>query len=61
MCGEAALFFDPRDADALSARLESLVDDGALRHDLTRRGFANCDRFSWERTAALVSGVYHAA
>ena len=61
VCGDAALFFDPRDPDALSARLESLLDDAALRQDLTRRGFANCDRFSWERTAALVSGVYHAA
>lgn len=61
VCGDAALLFEPRDPEALAARLERLVDDGAMRRELTRRGFANCDRYSWERTAAIVAGVYHAA
>jgi glycosyltransferase involved in cell wall biosynthesis len=61
VCGEAAILFDPRDAEALAVHLERIVDDTALRHDLARRGLANCARFSWERTAALVAEVYHAA
>ena len=61
VCGGAALQFDPRDPDALADQLERVVDDAALRHDLIRRGLANCDRYSWERTAAIAAGVYHAA
>ena len=61
VCGDAALLFDPRDPEALAAHLQRVVDDSALRADLARRGLTNCDRFSWERTAALVAAVYHAA
>lgn len=60
VCGGAAVLFDPRDPEALAAQLERVVDDGALRHELTRRGFANCDRYSWELTAAIVAAAYHA-
>ncbi len=58
--GDAALPFDPRSPEALAARLAEVVDDGTLRATLVRRGFANCARFSWERTAAAVEAVYHA-
>jgi glycosyltransferase involved in cell wall biosynthesis len=61
VCGAAAVLFDPSDAEALTAQLERIVDDGAVRRELTRRGFANCDRYSWELTAALVAAAYHAA
>ena len=61
VCGDAAILFDPRDVDALAAQLERVVDDAQLRRDLARRGEVNCARFSWERTAGLVAGVYHAA
>ena len=60
VCGDAAVLFDPRDAVALATHLERVLGDFALREDLTRRGLANCARFSWERTAALVAQVYHA-
>ncbi len=58
--GDAALPFDPNDPEELVAQLERVVDDSALRDDLIRRGFANRDRFSWERTARLVEAVYRA-
>jgi len=57
--GDAALAFDPAEPDALVAQLERLLDDGGLRDQLVGRGFANADRFSWERTAAIVERVYH--
>jgi glycosyltransferase involved in cell wall biosynthesis len=59
--GDAALPFDPNQPEELAAQLERVLDDGALKHDLVRRGFANAGRFSWEHTAALVEAVYHAA
>ena len=58
--GDAALPFDPNDADELAAQLERVLDDEGLRQDLMRRGFANCDRFSWNASAALVAAAYRA-
>jgi len=59
--GDAALTFDARSPDELCARLEQLAEDSALRADLVRRGLANCDRFSWHRTAQIAHRVYHGA
>ena len=57
--GDAALAFDPAEPDELVDRLIRLLDDSALHDELVRRGFKNADRYSWERTAAIVEGVYH--
>jgi glycosyltransferase involved in cell wall biosynthesis len=59
VCGDAAVLFDPRDPEALSAQLQRVVDDAELRRDLARRGLANAARYSWERTAALLADLYH--
>jgi glycosyltransferase involved in cell wall biosynthesis len=58
--GDAALPFDPRQPEELASQLERVLGDAALRADLVRRGLANADRFSWERTARIVDRVYHA-
>jgi glycosyltransferase involved in cell wall biosynthesis len=58
--GDAALHADPRDADDLAAALRRIVDDGALRADLSRRGLARSRAFSWERTARETLRVYDA-
>ncbi|MGA2384158.1 MAG: glycosyltransferase family 1 protein [Gemmatimonadales bacterium] len=58
--GDAALPFDPNAPEELAAQLERVLDDGTLRSDLVRRGFANAGRFSWERTASIVDRVYRA-
>ena len=61
VCGDAAVLFDPRDADALAAHLERTIADRTLRGELIARGLTNCERFSWERTTAIIAGVYHLA
>jgi len=57
--GDAAVGFNPRDTEELAYRIESLLDDQALREDLVRRGFENCARFSWEHTASIAHAAYH--
>ncbi len=50
--GEGALYFDPEDADALSARIEQVMDmTGEERNALVARGHASAARFSWALTA----------
>jgi glycosyltransferase involved in cell wall biosynthesis len=50
-CGEAALWFDPRDPDAIAAALARAARDPGLRADLAARGSARAAEFSWERCA----------
>jgi alpha-1,3-rhamnosyl/mannosyltransferase len=59
--GDAALLFDPRDADALSAHIARVVNDPALRDGLRGKSLARAKQFSWERCARETIQVYHDA
>jgi glycosyltransferase involved in cell wall biosynthesis len=51
VAGDAALYFDPRDVDALTATLARALADDALRANLRARGLAQVKQFTWERAA----------
>ena len=51
VAGDAALLVDPHDVDAIAEAMTRLVTDAALRTELSRRGLANVQRFSWEKCA----------
>lgn len=57
VAGEGALLVDPTHTDAIAAGLRRLLEDRALREALVARGFANLQRFSWERAARQVQEV----
>ena len=57
VAGDAALLVDPRDIVALSVAMERLIHEEGLRAELTKRGFANVSRFSWETCAETVLRV----
>ncbi|MCC6563949.1 glycosyltransferase family 4 protein [Candidatus Uhrbacteria bacterium] len=46
-----ALFFDPKDVEALASAMRRILSEPALREDLIQRGFARAKQFSWRRTA----------
>jgi glycosyltransferase involved in cell wall biosynthesis len=52
--GDAALFFDPLDVDAIAGALARTLTDDALRAKLIARGFENVKRFSWEVSARQI-------
>ncbi len=56
--GDAALYFDPRDVDALTATLRRLLREADLCADLRARGLAQATRFSWARAARETERVY---
>ncbi len=56
--GDGALLVDPCDVDALTAAIERLVADDALREKLIANGFKNVRRFSWEDCARLLLSVF---
>ena len=58
VAGDAALTVDPTDVDALANQLDRLVHDEALRSDLTAKGLARAQTFTWDRSAAQLHEIY---
>ena len=58
--GDAALYFDPLDVEAMTEALRGLLRDGDMRDGMRTRGLAWATRFSWERAAAETEAVYYA-
>jgi glycosyltransferase involved in cell wall biosynthesis len=55
--GDAALYFDPLDVEALAAQIARVVSDGALREELARKGRARAAEFRWDEAAAKTLAV----
>jgi glycosyltransferase involved in cell wall biosynthesis len=56
--GDAALYVDPRDAEALAAAMARIVSEPDLREDLAARGRARAATFSWDRCVRRVLECY---
>ena len=53
ICGEAAVYFDPLDAESVAAAMARVMDDEALRRELVVRGLKEAARFpGWDKIAA---------
>jgi glycosyltransferase involved in cell wall biosynthesis len=46
--GDAALYFETGDVDALAAQLRRVLNDSALREELAARGRARAAEFRWD-------------
>lgn len=58
VAGDAALTCDPRDENALGAKMRLLIDDDLLRQNLIRKGIERAAGFSWDKTARKTIAVY---
>jgi glycosyltransferase involved in cell wall biosynthesis len=58
VAGEAALYFDPRQPEAIRAVLSEAWRRPDLRAELRARGLARARQFSWERAARETRAVY---
>jgi glycosyltransferase involved in cell wall biosynthesis len=56
--GGTAVFFDPRDREAIADAMIRLWGDREFRADLARRGAQRVSRFTWERTARTYRALY---
>jgi glycosyltransferase involved in cell wall biosynthesis len=55
--GDAALYFEPENVDALVEQLTRVLNDASLREDLARRGRARAAGFRWDVAAAQTLDV----
>jgi glycosyltransferase involved in cell wall biosynthesis len=58
--GDAALYFDPYDIDAMAGAIHSAWTDSELREHLKQLGLVRSSEFSWERAAQETTSVYDA-
>jgi alpha-1,3-rhamnosyl/mannosyltransferase len=58
VAGDAALICDPQDIVSISASLERVIAEPALRADLRDRGLARSRQFTWDEAAAHTLDVY---
>jgi glycosyltransferase involved in cell wall biosynthesis len=57
VAGGAGLGFEPEDEAAITAAIDRIAFDGALRAELARRGLARAAEFRWDAVAARVAAV----
>lgn len=57
IAGDAALLFDPDDAEGMAEAVRRLRTDPTLREDLVARGRARAAQFSWDHCAELTEAV----
>jgi alpha-1,3-rhamnosyl/mannosyltransferase len=57
--GDAALYHDPDDGEALRAHLEAVASDPAMRAGLIERGRARAARYTWSASARTVARLLH--
>jgi len=56
VCADAALYFDPRDPDALAALLAGPARDTTLREKLRRAALPRLQHYTWTANARIVLG-----
>ena len=57
VAGDAAVYVDPTDPDAIARAIRSLLDAPAERERMSRAGLARAAEFSWDATAAATREV----
>jgi glycosyltransferase involved in cell wall biosynthesis len=58
VAGEAGLLVDPLDTDGLAEAMRCVLEDSGLRREMIARGAAQAARFTWERAARQLLGVF---
>ena len=57
VCGDAAIYFDPLDKNALKNAVMNLTRDKKLWNEMRERGIEQSKKFSWEQTAQNLKSV----
>lgn len=57
VCGQAALYCDPRAPADIAGKIDALMRNPALRCEMRRRGLEQVREFTWERCARMMLAV----
>lgn len=56
--GDAAYYFNPKDSQDMYRAIKTVLTDQQLRLDLTKRGYQQVKKYSWEKMARQTYRVY---
>lgn len=56
-CGDAALYFDPRDSHSIAGAIQRILGDASLRAKLRSAGRLRCAEFSFRKSAEIVQAA----
>ncbi len=56
--GDAALYVTPKEPEELAEAIKRILDSTSLRSAYVEKGFEQCKKFSWDKTAELTEKVY---
>ncbi|MBM5782833.1 MAG: glycosyltransferase family 4 protein [Pelagibacterales bacterium] len=59
VASDAALYFDPKDAQSIRSSVEKILSDNQLRESLIKKGYQRNDLFSWNKTAEKTMKIYN--
>ncbi len=58
IAGDGAVLVEPHDKKALADAIVRVTSDRPFRDKLIQKGFENCSRFSWEKSAQVLLDLY---
>jgi len=58
IAGNAALYFDPENADSIAGSVRRILTEPELRQEMARRGNLRLKDFSWEKSAHEMLSIY---
>jgi glycosyltransferase involved in cell wall biosynthesis len=61
VAGEAALYFEPEDVEAIAVSVRRVLEDDEFAERLRAAGFERAQRFSWDKAARLTLACYRKA
>ncbi len=57
--GDAVIYFDPLDVEAIAESIYAILSDNALRASLRQKGLERAANFSWQKAARETLKVFH--
>ena len=56
--GDAAMYVSPKNPEELAMAIEKMLSSESLRQEYIAKGFEQCKKFSWDKTAEMTEEVY---
>jgi glycosyltransferase involved in cell wall biosynthesis len=61
VCGDAALYCDPRNPQDIADKIKIIMSDAKLREDFSEKGLLRAKMFTWEQCARETLSVIERA
>jgi len=56
--GDAAIYFDPNDANDIALNISKVLSSTKLREDMIKKGYLQIKKFSWDKSAKEVIRIF---